>query len=411
MTAPRRVVVTGLGAFTPVGHDVASTWAALLAGRSGVCALDDATAGGSPVRIAATASREPEEFLSRTESRRMDRCQQFGLIAARQAWADAALDRDSVPPGRLGVAVASAIGGVITIFSQYDTHRTEGWQRMSPFSAPRFMPNGAAGWIGLEFSAKAGVHCVVSACASGTEAIGYGINMIRHGRADVVLAGGTEAPIHPAILSSFAAMRALSTRNEEPPRASRPFTKDRDGFVLGEGAGIMVLEAEEHALARGARVYAEAAGSGYSADAYSIAQPDPSGEGAVQAMRNALADADLTPADIAHINAHATSTPAGDLMEARAIRLAVGSHPVLTATKSMVGHSLGGAGGIEAVVAVRTLQERLVHPTVNLDDVDDEIEADIVRFTPRPLSDGPMGVLSTSFGFGGHNVAVAFRSR
>ncbi len=311
------VVITGLGAITPVGADVASTWDSLLAGRSGVTKLTEAWAGELPARIAAWAAADPAALIDRVQARRLDRCEQFALVAAREAWADAGTP--DVESERLGVVVSSGIGGVASTLAAYDTLRDKGWQRLSPFTVPMLMPNGAAGWIGIELGARAGVHTTVSACASGAEAIGYGMEMIRSGRADVVLAGGTEAAIIPLNIAAFAAMRALSTRNDEPERASRPFDKGRDGFVLGEGAGMVVLESAEHAARRGATVYAVAAGVGYSADAHHIAQPEPDGTGVVLAMRRVLADARLNADQVTHVNAHATSTPAGDVVECQAI--------------------------------------------------------------------------------------------
>jgi 3-oxoacyl-[acyl-carrier-protein] synthase II len=403
-----RVVVTGLGATTPLGGDVASTWSALLAGRSGVRTLIEDWVDSVPVRFAGTAAVDPGEVLPRPEMRRLDRAEQFALVAARQAWADAGTP--TVDPERLGVVVGSGIGGITTILSAYDTFKEKGWQRLSPFTVPMLMPNGPAGWIGIEVGARAGVHATVSACATGAESVGYAIEMIRSGRADVVVAGGTEAAIHPLNIGSFAAMRAMSTRNDEPERASRPFDRARDGFVLGEGAGIVVLESEGHARARGAHVYAIAAGVGYSADAHHIAQPEPSGAGVMLAMRRALADSGLAPEDVRHINAHATSTPAGDVVETVAVKEVIGTHPLVTATKSMTGHLLGGAGGIETVFTVMALHERIVPATLNLDDLDDGIEVDIVYGEPRKLPDGQIAAINNSFGFGGHDVAVAFAS-
>jgi len=284
-----RVVVTGLGATTPLGGDVPSTWEGMLAGRSGVTVLTDEGYASLPARIAARAAVEPDTVLDRVQARRLDRCEQFAIVAAREAWAHAGAPE--VPPERLGVVVSSGIGGISTILSSYDTLNDRGWQRLSPFTVPMLMPNGSAGWIGIELGARAGVHTTVSACASGAEAIGYAIDMIRMGRADVVLAGGTEAAIIPLNIAAFAAMRALSTRNDEPERASRPFDRGRDGFVLGEGAGMVVLESEEHARRRGTQVLAVAAGAGYSADAHNIAQPEPSGRGIVAAIKAVLADA------------------------------------------------------------------------------------------------------------------------
>jgi 3-oxoacyl-[acyl-carrier-protein] synthase II len=408
---PTRVVVTGLGAITPVGADAPATWQSLLAGRSGVRRLSDAWAQRLPCQIAAPAAADPATIIDRVQARRLDRCEMFGLIAAREAWADAG--PPEVDPLRLGVVVASGIGGIGSTLAAYDTLREKGWQRLSPFTVPMLMPNGAAGWISLELGARAGVHSPVSACASGAEAIGYAIEMIRSGRADVVLAGGTEAAIMELNLGAFAAMRALSLRNDEPERASRPFDKGRDGFILGEGAGVVVLESEQHAAARGARVYAVAAGAGYSADAHHIAQPDPDGAGATLAMRRALADARVSASQVAHVNAHATSTPAGDLVEAQAIAAALGDAAdgvVVSATKSMTGHLLGGAGAIESVAAILALRDRVAPPTVNLDDPEDDLRVEIAT-KPTDLqqaTEEPMAVLNNSFGFGGHNVAVVF---
>jgi 3-oxoacyl-[acyl-carrier-protein] synthase II len=406
-----RVVVTGLGAITPVGADVASTWESLLAGRSGVCQLTDDWAAELPARIAAWAAADPATLIDRVQARRLDRCEQFALVAAREAWADAG--SPDVDPERLGVVVSSGIGGVASTLSAYDTLKAKGWQRLSPFTVPMLMPNGAAGWLAIELGARAGVHTTVSACASGAEAIGYAMDMIRSGRADVVVAGGTEAAIIELNIAAFAAMRALSTRNDEPERASRPFDKGRDGFVLGEGAGIVVLESEEHAAARGATVHAVAAGVGYSSDAHHIAQPEPEGTGLKLVLRRLLADADLQPEQVVHVNAHATSTPAGDVVEAQAIAAALGDASagvVVSATKSMTGHLLGGAGAVESVAAILALRERVAPPTINLEDPDDDagltISAQPQRLVPR--GDGPMAVINNSFGFGGANVALAF---
>jgi 3-oxoacyl-[acyl-carrier-protein] synthase II len=349
--------------------------------------------------------------LDRVQARRLDRCEQLAIVAAREAWADAG--QPEVEPERLGVVVSSGIGGIASILTGYDTMKEKGWQRMSPFTVPMLMPNGSAGWIGIELNARAGVHTTVSACASGAEAIGYAIDMIRSGRADVVLAGGTEAAILPLNIAAFAAMRALSLRNDEPERASRPFDKGRDGFVLGEGAGMVVLESAEHAAARGATVHAVAAGAGYSADAHHIAQPDPSGTGIITAIQRALADAGLPAEQVVHVNAHATSTPAGDAVEGQAIMAALGpaaAGVVVSATKSMTGHLLGGAGALEAVATILALREAVAPPTINLDDPDDEAGVDIAT-EPRDLKShgsAPMAALNNSFGFGGHNVCLAF---
>jgi 3-oxoacyl-[acyl-carrier-protein] synthase II len=405
------VVVTGLGVTTPLGGDVASTWDAMLAGRSGAVALTGDQYASLPTRIAATAAVDPVTVLDRVQARRLDRCEQFALVAAREAWADAG--SPEVPADRLGVVVSSGIGGVSSTLAAYDTLRERGWQRLSPFTVPMLMPNGSAGWIGIELGARAGVHTTVSACASGAEAIGYAIEMIRTGRADVVLAGGTEAAIIPLNIAAFAAMRALSTRNDEPERASRPFDRGRDGFVLGEGAGMVVLESAEHAERRGARLHSVAVGAGYSADAHHIAQPEPDGSGIVAAIRAVLADARLDPEQVVHVNAHATSTPAGDAVEGKAIVAALGQAAdgvVVSATKSMTGHLLGGAGAMEAVATILALRERVAPPTINLDDPDEDAGVDIAT-KPRelaPRGSAPMAALNNSFGFGGHNVTLAF---
>ena len=407
------VVVTGLGATTPVGGDVSSTWDALLAGRSGARRLDADWAADLPVQIAAPAAVEPAEVLDRVEARTLDRAQQFALVAAREAWTDAGFgDTNTVEPERLGVAVASGIGCVLTLLSQYDVLRERGPRRVSPHTVPMLMPNGPAATVGLELTARAGVHAPVSACASGAEAIALALDMLRAGRADVVVAGGTEAAIHPLPIAGFASMRALSTREGDPQEASRPYDKARDGFVLGEGAAVLVLETAEHARARGAKVYAALAGAGMSADAYHVAAPEPTGAGAARALSLAMRDAGLSPADIAHVNAHATSTPLGDVAEASALRTALGdaaAQVCVTANKSCTGHLLGAAGALEAVVTVLSLANRLVPATRNLDDPDDDVALDVVRMSPRQLPAGA-AALSNSFGFGGHNVTLAFKA-
>ncbi len=406
-----RVVVTGLGAITPVGADVPSTWESLKAGRSGVQRLTADWAAALPTKIAAWAAADPASMIDRVQSRRLDRFEQFALIAAREAWADAG--SPDVDPERLGVVVSSGIGGIASTLSAYDTLKEKGWSRLSPYTVPMLMPNGAAGWLAIELGARAGVHTTVSACASGAEAIGYAMDMIRSGRADVVVAGGSEAAILELNIAAFAAMRALSTRNEEPERASRPFDKGRDGFVLGEGAGIVVLESAEHAAARGAHVHAVAAGVGYSSDAHHIAQPDPTGTGLKLVIGRALADAGIDPGRVVHVNAHATSTPAGDVVEAQAIAAALGaaaSGVVVSATKSMTGHLLGGAGAVESVAAILALRDKVAPPTINLEDPDDDAGL-VISTQPQELKargSGPMAVINNSFGFGGANVALAF---
>jgi 3-oxoacyl-[acyl-carrier-protein] synthase II len=405
----RRVVVSGLGATTPLGGDVASTWAALLAGKSGVRLLTEDWRELLPVHFAARVAIEPADQMERVEMRRLDRSEQFALVASREAWKDAGspdLDKE-----RLGVVIASGIGGVITLLDQFDNLNEKGARGVSPHTVPMLMPNGPAANVGLELQAKAGVHTPVSACASGAEAIGYALEMIRNNRADVVVSGGVEAAIHQLPMAGFAAMKALSTRNDAPERASRPYDADRDGFVLGEGGGILILEEYEHAKARGAKIYCELVGQGLSSDGYHIAAPDPDGAGVQRAIKFALADAKLSTKDIVHLNAHATSTPAGDVAEANALRLALGKdsdHVAVSATKSMTGHLLGGAGAIESVFIVKALQERLAPPTINIEKLDPAVTIDVVRDQPRQLPAGQIAALNDSFGFGGHNVVLAF---
>jgi 3-oxoacyl-[acyl-carrier-protein] synthase II len=418
-TTPRSdaqtIVVTGLGATTPVGGDAVSTWDGLLAGRSGVRSLTEEWASELPVTFAARVAVEPEDVIDRVEARKLDRTQQLALIAAREAWTDAGTP--NVDPERLGVSIATGIGGALTLLGQWDVLRESGPRRVSPHTIPMLMPNGPAAVVGLELTARAGVHTPVSACASGAEAMAQGLEMIRSGRADVVMVGGTEACIHPLPLAAFAAMRALSKRNDDPAAASRPWDTDRDGFVFGEGAATLVIETLEHAMARGAKIYAEVAGVGLTADGHHIAQPDPEGKGVIRAMRTALDDAGATASDVVHINAHATSTPQGDTAEAQAIRAALGedaaSQVVVTSTKSMTGHLLGAAGAVESMAAVMALHDRLVPPTINLDNLDPAVELDIAANQSRKLAEDrfPGAVaLNNSFGFGGHNVALAFRS-
>ncbi|WP_030023113.1 beta-ketoacyl-[acyl-carrier-protein] synthase family protein [Streptomyces monomycini] len=416
----RTVVVTGIGATTPLGGDSASTWEGMLAGRSGVAALDQDWAADLPVRIAAAAAVDPGEIIPRAQARKLDRSAQLALIAAREAWADAGFEAragedSSVDPDRLGTVIASGIGGVTTLLNQYDVLREKGSRRVSPHTVPMLMPNSPSANVGLEVNARAGVHTPVSACASGAEAIGYGIEMIRTGRADVVVAGGTEAAIHPLPIAAFGNMMAMSKNNDDPQGASRPYDADRNGFVLGEGSGVIVLESADHAAKRGAKVYAEAVGQGISADSHDIVQPEPSGNGIAHALQNLLANTDLKPAEIAHVNAHATSTPLGDLAEIKALRKVFGTdvdHMAVSATKSMTGHLLGGAGGVETVASVLAIHHRVAPPTINIENLDPEAaDADIVRDEKRALpAEGTIAVLNDSFGFGGHNVVLAFRT-
>ncbi|WP_112469029.1 beta-ketoacyl-ACP synthase II [Streptomyces triticisoli] len=417
----RTVVVTGIGATTPLGGDAASTWEGLVAGKSGVKPLTEDWAADQAVRIAAPVAVEPSEILPRPQARRLDRSAQFALIAAQEAWKDAGFTGKAgedapVDPDRLGAVVASGIGGVTTLLDQYDVLKEKGVRRVSPHTVPMLMPNGPSANVGLLVGARAGVHTPVSACASGAEAIGYAIEMIRTGRADVVVAGGTEAAIHPLPIAAFGNMMAMSKNNENPEGASRPYDVDRDGFVLGEGAGVLVLESAEHAAGRGARVYAEAVGQGISADSHDIVQPEPEGRGISHALQHLLDRTDLDPAEIVHVNAHATSTPAGDIAELKALRKVFGDHAdhiAVSATKSMIGHLLGGAGGVESVATVLALYHRVAPPTINIDNIDPEAEAyaDVVRGEARKLPvEGRIAALNDSFGFGGHNVVLAFRT-
>jgi 3-oxoacyl-[acyl-carrier-protein] synthase II len=400
------VVVTGLGATTPLGGDVASTWDAMLAGRSGVSALTQEWAAQLPVRIAAQLAVDPSEVIDRIKLRRLDRSEAIALIAAQQAWADAGLAGTGLDPERLAVSIGSGIGGATTLLNQDDILEASGPRRVSPHTVPMLMPNGPAAWVGIELGAQAGVHTVASACATGSEALALGLDIIRSGRADVVVAGGTEAVIHPLPLAGFASMRAMSTRNDEPEKASRPWDKGRDGFVMGEGAGALVLERADHAAARGATVYARLAGAGITSDGYDIVQPDPECKGGIRAMKKAIQDAGLTGADIAHVNAHATSTPVGDMGEIKGIRVAVGGHPVITSTKSMSGHLLGAAGALESIATILAIRDSVVPPTINLDDPDDRLDLDVAAHKARPLE--IVAAMNNSFGFGGHNVALVF---
>jgi 3-oxoacyl-[acyl-carrier-protein] synthase II len=404
------VVVTGMGATTPLGGDVASTWDAMLAGRSGVSKLTQEWAEQLPVRIAARLAVEPIEKLDRIKLRRLDRSEALALIAAAEAWADAGLGDpgtgSGVDPLRLGVIVGSGIGGAVTLLDQDDILEQSGPRKVSPHTVPMLMPNGPAAYVGLEYGARAGVHAPTSACATGNEAIAWGLDMIRAGRADVVIAGGVEAVIHPLPIAGFAAMRAMSTRNDDPERASRPWDKGRDGFVLGEGGGIVILERADHAVARGARIHARLAGAGMTSDGYDIVQPEPSAEGGGRAMLAALRDADVAKTDVMHVNAHATSTPVGDMAEVAGVRRVIGDHPVLTATKSMTGHLLGAAGALESIATILALREGVIPPTINLDDPDDALNLDVVAHKARHLD--LRAAINNSFGFGGHNVVLLF---
>jgi 3-oxoacyl-[acyl-carrier-protein] synthase II len=400
------VVVTGLGATTPLGGDVASTWDALLAGRSGVSRLTTEWAERLTVKIAAQLKVDPSEVIDRVRMRRLDRSEAIALIAAKQAWADSGLEDAGLDKERLAVSFGSGIGGATTLLNQDDILEESGQRKVSPHTVPMLMPNGPAAWVGIDLQARAGVHAMASACATGAEAMSLGLDIIRSGRADVVVAGGTEAVIHPLPFAGFANMRAMSTRNDEPEKASRPWDKGRDGFVFGEGAGAIVLERADHAKARGARIYARLAGSGITSDGFDIVQPDPECKGGIRAMTKAIQDAGLTGADIAHVNAHATSTPAGDMGEIIGIKAAIGTHPVITSTKSMSGHLLGAAGALESIATILAIRDGVVPPTINLDDPDDRLDLDVAAHKARPLEIN--AAMNNSFGFGGHNVALVF---
>ncbi|HEY3530643.1 MAG TPA: beta-ketoacyl-ACP synthase II [Nocardioides sp.] len=408
----KRVVVTGLGTTNPVGGDVSSTWDALVKGQSGVRRIEQAWAEELPVKIAGVAAVEPTEVLDRVKARRLDRTSQFAMVATMEAWADSGLDEAEIDHDRLGVAMASGIGGLITTLENYDALTQKGPRRVSPLAVPMLMPNAPAANVSLYVRARAGVNTPVSACASGNEAISLALDQIRLGRADVVLAGGTEAAICPLPIAAFGNMMALSKNTGDPTTVSRPWDVARDGFVLGEGAGVLVLESEEHAKARGAKIYATVLGAGITADAHDIAQPDPAGRGGARAIVRALEESGIEPSDVVHINAHATSTPLGDIAEGLMIHATLGAHAdrvVVTSTKSMTGHLLGGAGALEAIATVLAIRDRVSPPTINLDDKDPQVELDIPT-SARDLPSGDIAALNNSFGFGGANVAVAFGS-
>ncbi|MFB7256672.1 beta-ketoacyl-[acyl-carrier-protein] synthase family protein [Streptomyces nojiriensis] len=398
------VVVTGLGATTPLGGDAETTWQAMLRGENGIRAIEEEWAASLPVRIAGRVRQEPAEMLDRVQARRLDRCEQLALVAAREAWADAG--RPEVDPERLAVVVGTGTGGALTLLGQDDILESSGVRKVSPHTVPMLMANGPAAWVSIELGARGGAHTPVSACASGGEALSLALDLIRLGRADVVVAGGTEACVHPLPLAGFAQAKAHSTRNDEPAAASRPFDTGRDGFVIGEGAGLVVLERAEFAAARGARVYARLAGAGVTSDAHHITAAHAPGQ--VRAIRTALASAGLAPADVALVLAHATSTQAGDLVEARSIAEAVGTHAAVTATKSMTGHLFGAAGALGAIAAVRAVYDGVVPATRNLESPDPEIGLDVVAGGPRRM---PVpAALANAFGFGGHNAALLFTS-
>jgi 3-oxoacyl-[acyl-carrier-protein] synthase II len=406
-----RVVITGMGAITPLGNDVETFWRNVVAGRSGVGPITLFDASAMKTRIAAEVKGfDPEAWFGRKEARRMDRYAQFALAATQQALQDARLDPAHVDRERVGVILGTGIGGIGALVQGVETLMTRGPDRISPFMVPMMLADTAPGLIAIAYGFRGPNMAVVTACASGTNAIGEAMHLIRRGDADVVIAGGAEAAILPVAVAAFNVMGAISTRNEEPERASRPFDRTRDGFVMGEGAGILVLERLEHARARGARIYAEAVGYGTSADAYHITAPLENGEGAALAMRRALADAGLSPRDIDYINAHGTSTPLNDKSETQAIKAVFGEAAYdvpISSTKSMIGHLLGAAGAVEAIVCIRAITDGVIPPTINYEHPDPECDLDYV---PNVARRRPVRTaMSNSFGFGGHNACVIFR--
>jgi 3-oxoacyl-[acyl-carrier-protein] synthase II len=403
------VVVTGIGAITPLGGNMDSTWTALLAGKSGIrdVAADLLRDAALPVTIAAPMAVDPAEGMAPVRARRLDRAQQAALAAAAEAWGDAG--SPATDPDRLAVAIGTGVGGIATLLRQDDVLESAGARRVSPRTVPMLMPNAAAALVSIEYGARAGAYTPVSACSSGAEALALGARLIRSGEADVVIAGGTEAAITPIAVASFAQATALSRYPGDPAAASRPFAADRDGFVLGEGAGVAVLESAAHAAGRGARVRAALAGAGIAADAYHITAPAPDGAGQVTAMRKALVQAGLEPADVSYVNAHATGTPVGDTAEAGAIRDVFGSRIPVTAPKASLGHLFGAAGAVEALITVLSVEDGIIPPTRNLADTaqDPDIDLDVVtskREAPQHA------VVCNSFGFGGQNVSLLFTS-
>ncbi|MDX9820857.1 MAG: beta-ketoacyl-ACP synthase II [Syntrophales bacterium] len=407
----RRVVVTGLGAVTPVGNSVGESWEALCSGRSGIGPITKFDAAAFDTRIAGELKGfDPIRYVTKKEQRRYDNFIIFALAAAEEAAADAALSVVGPEAERTGVIIASAIGGVETIETEKEALLAGGPRKMSVFAIPAVLANLAAGHVSIRFGAKGPISCPVTACAAGTCAIGDAFHLIRCGRADVMFAGGTDAAITPMSIGGFNRMRALSVRNDEPAKASRPFDRDRDGFVLGEGAGVVILEEMQHALNRGARIHAEVAGYGSTADAFHMAAPPPGHEGAARCMRVALDDAGMRPEDIDCINAHGTSTPLNDAYETQAIKAAFGNHSrslAVPSTKSMTGHLLGATGAVEAIFSVRSIEEGIVPPTINLDHPDPECDLDYVPNTARRRA--VRTVMSNTFGFGGVNAVLILK--
>ena len=405
----RRVVITGLGAVTPIGSNVNETWQNALNGVSGIDVINETWADSLTTKIAGLVKINPLEVLDKVQARRMDRSSQLGVMAVKEAWKDSG--EPEIDKERLGVFFGSGIGGLSTVLEQYEILKQRGPDRVNPMTVPMIMPNSAAAMVGLEVKARAGVHSPVSACATSAEAIAGGLEMIRQNKADIVISGGTEACVVQLAIAAFASMRALSTRNDEPTKASRPYDTARDGFVMSEGSGALILEEEQHALKRGAKIYGVLIGAGISSDGFHIAAPEPEGKGASRAILNALQDAQIHEKDICHVNAHATSTPVGDIAEYKALKSALGKNLdniIVTATKSITGHLLGGAGAVESIFTILSLKNKLVPPTLNLENKDEGIQLNVFNKKMDLDSNGKVA-LNNSFGFGGHNVCLAFK--
>ena len=405
----RRVVITGLGAVTPIGSNVNETWQNALNGVSGIDVIKESWADSLTTKIAGLVKINPLEVLDKVQARRMDRSSQLGVMAVKEAWKDSG--EPEIDKERLGVFFGSGIGGLSTVLEQYEILKQRGPDRVNPMTVPMIMPNSAAAMVGLEVKARAGVHSPVSACATSAEAIAGGLEMIRQNKADIVISGGTEACVVQLAIAAFASMRALSTRNDEPTKASRPYDLARDGFVMSEGSGALILEEEQHALKRGAKIYGVLIGAGISSDGFHIAAPEPEGKGASRAILNALQDAQIHEKDICHVNAHATSTPVGDIAEYKALKSALGKNLdniIVTATKSITGHLLGGAGAVESIFTILSLKNKLVPPTLNLENKDEAINLNVFNKKMNLETTGKVA-LNNSFGFGGHNVCLAFK--